>query len=326
MTLNLPDEALGRKLKCPKCGVKFQVGVSPARNVSSLSSMHGSPSMSGESTIELTKRQSGVNLPSRPADKHDPLQTFDLPLMHEPPAKGSRNSSNGTRQTSDALALFDDRPVAPRRKTAAEARTQSRRCPTCGGVVPPGMSLCQTCGLDLETGKRVSLVEEYIPPSAPRDEGIPAPVAIVGFLCLGVSVLCTLLAFLKWMGGASGAIYFIPIAGFGIYASIHYLRHHTPRLLLIALTLGAMIDLAGFVALPLYNGIIDDSPIIPIVKPEAPAGEPENTAEPSAEEPVGRPVAERIDANQLTLGITLLAAYAVISIYTLSLDVHRHRR
>jgi hypothetical protein len=326
MTLNLPDEAVGRKLKCPKCAVKFLVAAAPVHHGSSSeSSFPGSSELSAESTIELTKRQSGVNLPARPGANGDSMKTFDLPLMNEPAPKASanRSSGSGARQTSDALALFDDRPVAPRRKTAAEMRAQSRRCPTCGGVVPPGMSLCQTCGLDLETGSRVSLVDELTPTPTYRQEGIPTPIAIVGFLCLGVSVICTLLVLLKWLGGTTGAMYFVPIAGFGVYASIYYLRHKSPRLLLVALSLGALIDLAGFVALPLYNAINDDSPVVSIV----PAGKPsesETPAEP-AEENI-RPVAERLDTNQLTLGICLLLAYAVVSIYTLSLDVQRHQR
>jgi hypothetical protein len=328
MTLNLPDEAVGRKLKCPKCAVKFLVAAATAparRGSSSESSFPGSSELSAESTIELTKRQSSTDLPVRAGANGDPIKTFDLPLMNESKPKANGSSGKGGRQVSDALALFDDRPVAPRRKTAAEARAQSRRCPTCGGVVPPGMSLCQTCGLDLETGSRVSLVDDLTPTPTYRQQGIPGPVAVVGFLCLGVSVLCTLLALLKWLGGASGAMYFIPVAGFGVYASISYLRHRSPRLLLVALSLGALIDLAGFVALPLYNAINEDAPIVPIVQAEKTGASASEIPAESAEEAI-RPVSERLDTNQLTLGICLLVAYGVISIYTLSLDVQRHQR
>src|SRR2546429_591121 len=76
-----------------------------------------------------------------------------------------KSSNAGSRPVGDALALFQDSPkAAPRRLGAAEARAQARRCPTCGGVVPAGMSLCQTCGLDLETKTRVSLDDDLAPP------------------------------------------------------------------------------------------------------------------------------------------------------------------
>ncbi len=62
---------------------------------------------------------------------------------------------------ADALALFQDEPKQNRKPKGAEARAKARRCPSCGGVVGIGMSLCNTCGLDLDTGKRVAPLEIF---------------------------------------------------------------------------------------------------------------------------------------------------------------------
>src|SRR5262249_44903377 len=149
----------------------------------------------------------------------------------------------GARQVSDALALFNDRPTAPRRKTGAEARAQARRCPTCGGVVPQGMSLCQTCGLDLETGTRIAFDDDLSPPPAPQGPSIPLPVAIVGGVCAALSAVLTIAALVRWQQGAPGMLYFVPVAGFGVYAAVQFLRLKSVKMLLAALTLGAVLDL-----------------------------------------------------------------------------------
>jgi hypothetical protein len=273
---------------------------------------------SAESTLVLTKTySSGVDLPPMPTAAGDLRETFDLPLMREA-AHAATNGSTSSRgrDAADALTLFDDRPAAPRRKVGAEARSNARRCPTCGGVIPVGMSLCQTCGLDLDTGARVSLMDDLAPPAPPRQEGIPAAIAIVGFLCLALSGGATLLALIKWLGGTTGAQYFIPVAGFGIYASIQFLRCKTAKILLVALTLGAAIDLAGLVGLPIYNAMNE------VTVEQRPA----SSEDPEAPTEVIRPPAERLNLDQLWMGIAVLLVYAAMSIYILSPTVQRHFR
>ena len=321
VTLNLPDTAVGRRLKCPKCGVKFQVGGGGGTHhpPSAGPAPQKTPEPSAESTLVLTKTySSGVDLPPMPTAAGNLRETFDLPLMREA-ALASRNGqappSRG-RETADALTLFDDRPAAPKKRVGAEARATTRRCPTCGGVVSVGMSLCQCCGLDLETGDRVSLVEEFVPPTPPRPEGVPAPIAVVGFLSLAASVAAAFLALMKWTQGVSGAFYFIPVAGFGIYAAIQFLRCKTPKLLLVALTLGAAIDLAALVGLPVYYAMTDVTIEVRTTTSE----------DPDAPSEVVRPPSERLDMPQVTLGIILLGVYAATSIYILSPSVQRHFR
>jgi len=308
-TLNLPPGAEGRRLKCPRCGAKFLADAGPPG---------ASPDPSrGEtdSTLELSKRISSTDLPVIPMAAGDLRETFELPMLTESAGKaGSAAGAAGAKGTSDAATLFDDRPAAPRRKTGAEARAQSRRCPTCGSVVPAGMSLCGTCGLDLETGSRVSLEDEFAPPPKPRHKPVPIPIAVLGGLCVIGSLALSLVAAAQWRRGTTGAEYFIPVALFGTFAAVQFLRGKTARLLMVALGIGAAVDLVALIALPVYTANADVS----VVR------RPDAVDDPDAADAiiVGKP----IDRDRLSLGITLLFLYAVVSVYLLSPQVHRHFR
>jgi hypothetical protein len=351
VVLNLPDQAVGRKLKCPKCGVKFLAGdagvdATPAnRSGKGNGNGHGTPppdrTASAESTLELKRKNSSGDLPVLPMAEGDLRETFDLPSMtgaadsglgSTPPggsgllaadgsgarpavATGVRSSQTQT-QRADALALFDDRPAAStRRKAGAEARAQARRCPTCGGVVPVGMSLCQTCGLDLETGTRIALDDDLAPPPPPR-ASVPLPITIVGGVCCALSAALTVFALVRWQQGMPGAQFFIPVAGFGVYAAVQFLRGKSVKLLLAALTLGAVIDVFAFIAMPIYKAQIETT----VVHRDTPIDDPDAEAE------MIRPVTEQLDTQQLSTGITLLCFYALVSIYLLSPQVQRHFR
>ena len=316
VVLNLPAQAEGRKLQCPKCGIKFRAGGTGAAPGT------GKPSAgsneNAESTVELSKKQSSVELPVMPLAAGDLRETFDLPMMTEAASSGHGGMKSGTsggKSAADALALFDDKPAAPRRKTGAEARAQARRCPTCGGVVPQGMSICQTCGLDLESGMRVGLDDDLSPPPTVRSQGIPLPIGIVGGVCFAASLSLAVAALVMWMGGMEGAFYFVPVALFGGFAAVQFLRGKSVKLLLAALTLGAMIDLAGLVALPIYVAHTETQVI---------AQRPGEVDDPNESDVAITPITERLDTNKIKLGITLLILYGVISIYLISPQVSRH--
>src|SRR5262245_61920348 len=160
ITLNLPKDAAGRRLKCPKCGAKFQAtqadlnaastapGVSDAR-FDSLSGLVPVPADLQALIPAPAVTPHDVPVPTAPGDLRS---TFDLPMMTEAAEGGSSRS----REVADATALFEQKRT-PKRLVGAEARAQTRKCPTCKWVVPPGTSICQSCGLDLDTGTRVEL-------------------------------------------------------------------------------------------------------------------------------------------------------------------------
>jgi len=267
----------------------------------------------------LTRKPSGLDIPVMPTAEGDLRETFDLSMMTDAakPSKGVSAGGTAGVEAADALALFEDKPTAPRRKKAGDARAEARRCPTCGGFVPKGMSICQTCGLDLESGTRVDLADDLMAPSAPRATGIPLPVGIVGGLCAATSTVLAIVALAFWAQGKNGAQYFIPIAGFGIYASVQFLRLKSVKLLLVALTLGAVIDLAAFVALPIYQA---QTETILIQNAEASSEDPD-----VAEQRI-RSVEEQLDMGMLKTGFTLLGGYAGLSIFLISPLIQRHFR
>jgi len=315
VVLSLPEKVVGRRLKCPKCGEKFQVGATGAVPIPTpAKGNEGAPG----ATMLLSSRSTVGDLPAMPmTDGGDLRDTFELPMMTEsaPAAKGSASPAGG--EAADALALFEDAPQPRRKKTGAEARATARRCPTCGGVVPVGMSICQKCGLDLESGARVDLNDDLSPPPPPKPPGLSIPMAVVGALCLAVSVALTGYALYKWNGGLDGAIYFVPLALFGAAASVQFLRAKTAKLLLVALTLGAVMDLTFMIAYPIY---VANAEAAPIVRPIS------NEDDPEIEKEMIKPLAERLDTDTMGKGIALLVLYAGVSIYLISPGVQRRMR
>ena len=321
VVLNLPEKVEGRRLKCPKCGVKFQVGPT-ATGSKPVPSSPTSADLNPNSTLLLSRQPSSGDLPVMPTASGDLRDSFDLPMMTEaaparPGGKGGASGGPAGGEHADALALFEDSPQPRRKKTGAEARASARRCPTCGGVVPVGMSICQKCGLDLESGTRVDLADDLSPPPPPKPPGPSIPMTVVGSLCLAVSAALSAFAFFKWNAGLAGAIYFVPLALFGIFASVQFLRGKTVKLLLVALTLGAVMDLTFMIGAPIIKANEEAAPIERTISSNDDA---------ELEREIIKPYAERLDASTISKGIGLLFLYAGISIYLISPSVQKHMR
>src|SRR4051794_3814684 len=211
VVLNVPDHAIGKRLKCPKCGTKFAVSPGAEGSPDSTFLLPGITPPSSQEVISARKSSSEA-MPTAAGDLRD---TFDLPLMREEAGGSGMRGGGGTatakKQTADALDLFNDQPRKEKRRLSpAEQRSQPGRCPTCGGVVPAGMSICSKCGLDLESGTRVSLDDEFAPPPAPPQPMWPLPVAIIGGICFLASLIFTVATLSQWMRGVDGFLYFIP--------------------------------------------------------------------------------------------------------------------
>jgi hypothetical protein len=309
IVLNLPPGGEGRRLRCPRCSNRFYSGAPGTKPPTSAPGIDEASTGSGN--LRATVPARGEVLPRAEGDLRE---TFDLESM----TGSSGPSRPGRRQTADAEALFrDDDP--PRRKPApAELRARSRRCPTCGTIVPAGMSLCVGCGLDLDTGRRVEEEELFddSPPPAFRGDETPVGVLLLGGAALVVSAVLTLIAFLKWSGGLEGAQYLGIVGLFAIFASVQFLRGVSLKLLLIALTLGAAIDVVALIALPVYRAN-NEAPLPPAVAEAEPE---EGTAKrlPTYE--------ERLDTKSMMLGVGLLMAYAAVAFYLSTPGVRRHFR
>jgi len=310
IVLNLPPQSEGRKFKCPKCGTRFLAGASgdavapPAEGVDP------------NSTVLLSQKAGTTELFVMPTASGDLRETFDLPMMRDEAPGTSPGARGPGGSQADAAALFKEPAAAPRRKTGAEARAQARRCPTCGGVVPAGMSICQTCGLDLETNQRVGLNDDLAPPPPPRAAGMPIPIVVIGGLSAAGSVALAAFAFVKHMGGTAGAMYFVPVALFGMYAAVQFLRGKSVKLLLAALTMGAVINLVAMIGLPIFDAQSQTS----VVQIDDASDDPEGVGSQI------RPVIERLDTQKIGTGFILLVIYAAVSVYLLSPQVNRHFR
>jgi hypothetical protein len=318
IVLNVPDHALGKRLKCPHCGARF--GASPGGDRSAASSflLEEANPLAPTGTAGHRPPSSAEALPTVPGDIRE---TFDAPLLNEvsSAAKGGTATGTkpaaGTKPVADARALFDDGPRnAARRPTAAEARSKARRCPTCGGVVPVGMSLCSSCGLDLETGTRVVLDDDMAPVAAPRGPSLPLAVSILGGISFLGSLVLTIVTVSLWLRGFEGYQYFAPICIFGVYAAVQFLRRKSVRLLLMALTFGVAIDVVALVAMPIYRANAETAPIERTIGSEPAAGS----------ELVIPSVVEKLDTQSLTWGIGLIVVYASVAIYLTSPAVRRH--
>lgn len=302
VVLNLPDHAGGKRLKCPKCGHKFLVDADTGNYPTQERSDHDA---SPASSALLPQGRGDDAMPTAAGDLRE---TFDLPLMTE---ASSTPATAARAQAADALALFEEKKPAPRRPSSAEARAKSRRCPTCGGVVPVGMSICASCGLDLESGSRVQLDDDLMPEAPVRHVSAPLPLTIIAISSLLGSAALGLYAASQWYRGVAGCQYFVLICIFGAYSAVHLLRGHSPKLLLVALTLGAVIDIVALIALPIVQANQDTRVV------QGPADEEGNTT-------FIEPITDRLDQQQLSLGIAVLLMYAAICVYLMSPTVRRH--
>jgi len=299
--LNLPENSSGKRLKCPKCGTKFVVG--PDSSQYPTSEHSDVDASAASSMVDLARGGHGdLTLPTAPGDLRE---TFDLPLLGEATTPGPSSAAK-PQTAADALLLFEEKKPAPRRKLAAEARAQARRCPTCGGVVPVGMSICSSCGLDLESGARVQLDDDLMPEAPVRSQGAPLPVTVIALVALLGSLILGLYATVQYFNGVAGCQYFIPVCLFGGFAAVHLLRGHTAKLLIVALALAAMIDVVALIAMPIFEANQDAKVIA--VKPS------DDVDANFAIEPI----TERLDSQKLSLGIAVLLACAGVSFYLAS--------
>ncbi len=308
VVLNVPADAIGRRLRCPKCQTRFQAGTG-APSTSPTATARGTAEIAPPSVDNLKRPPSvDFDLPVAPIAPGSLREQFDIPLLSEPASKPAAGGAQG-----DALALFQDDPPARKRPRGAEARMQARRCPTCGGYVPQGMSLCSNCGIDIDTGRRVDLMEDITGPAPTRSTTPPIGVILVGSLALMGSVVLTLISFLMFQKGVTGAQLLLVPCLFGIYAAVQFLRNKSIKLLVIALTIGAIIDVMLLVAMPLYTAY-DDVQIV--ARPHSDNPDDDDVK-------ITSPI-DRFDSQKFTWGIALLVGYAAVCVYLNSPPVRRH--
>jgi hypothetical protein len=314
--LNLPPGIKpGKRLKCPRCATRFVITESDA---SSASTAPGLADATNTSMFEIPKRLGAPEELPPSLGEGDLREAFDLPLVSGSARDMERGEGVPGAQTADVGGLFEDRP-SKRRMTAAEARSQARRCVTCGTGVPRGMSICTMCGTDQETGLRVGLEDDLAPPPPPPPQGPPIHVSVAGGLCITGSLILLILSMIRTTRTVSTIellswLSLALVSAFGIYGSVQFLRGKSAKLLIVALTLGAIVDVLGLVGLPLLQPFLVDAESIvsPIVPQEPDEGD------------VGiLPFEERINLKIIMAGVGLILVYVIFALYLISPPVKR---
>jgi phage FluMu protein Com len=313
VVLNLPAHvAAGKRLKCPRCATRFVVSEEDASSMSTVPGLDDAAATS----FDLDKRPpTPDNLPIARSEG-DLRETFDLPLMSGRDAESGHAAS--APATADAAALFQDAGPSKRRVSAAEARSKARRCVHCGSGVAPGMSVCMTCGTDQETGLRVGLEDDLIAAPPPPSQGPPLHVAIIGGLCGTAGIILMILGAIQSIQGKTSAeksawLAMALVSVFGILGCVQLIRGKTTRLLLLALTLGAGLDVLGLVAAPLILPMLQDDDVMVDKR----AVDPDDSG-------VGiKPFEERINTQKIELGIVFIVIYAALSLYLMSPPVKK---
>ena len=169
----------------------------------------------------------------------------------------------------------------------------------CGGVVPRGMSICSTCGTDQESGLRVGLEDDLAPPPPPAPEGPPFHITTIGVLCGTAGLILLIMAIIQSTRGDSSVEHFAWLAlavvsGFGIFASVQFIRGRSAKLLIVALTLGVVVDVLALVALPIGQAMLEDQEKILTEF---------NPRDVDDTDKAIKPFEERIDSKKIALGV-----------------------
>ncbi len=327
--LNIPEAGIGRRLKCPRCGTKFHAeGAGPSPKSSAIGVEEARPASSlVVPPVRPGKPTDDEDLPY-PMASTDLRETFDAPLLmdddDDPPPRPSRSKEAGV------AGLFDE-PPPPKKISTAEAKKRPRRC-QCGSVVPAGMSLCQTCGLDLDTGQRIDVedfLDEVVAP--PRPPSAPMGVTLVGMLSMLVSILLAGVAFYIYITGAAGErswgyLLLGLVCCFGVFASYKFIQGKSSKYLLTALILGACINVVALIILPLTLAAgVSGSAANTFGEPE-----PIFFEEAPEDVPLGlKPVTAKIDWDKFSAGLAILAVTSALMFYITTPGVRRyfaHRR
>jgi len=321
VVLNLPAAvSAGKRMKCPKCGHRFAIS---EKDASSESTVAGVADADLVSSRDFGKRPpSHDNLPVPVADR-DLRDLFDLPLGTAASIEKSAVESKKP-VVSDAEALFQEPTVRKKKSTGAEARAQARRCVSCGGFVPKGMSICTACGVDQDTGMRVGLDDDLVPPPPPAATGPPLHIAITGFLCGLASLLLLVLSLIQSVRGQTGPTQYgwlclALVSAFGIHGAVQFFIGRSVKYLMLALTLGVFVDAMFLIALPLYQAHFPDRETV--VTKVAKKDTPDSL---DHEDVQLNPITDRLDRQKIEGGLIVILLYAMLSVYLMSPPVKRY--
>ncbi len=148
VSLNLPPQAEGHRVRCPKCGGRFHV--EPMEHAPKPASSPGASAVrSADSTFELDPKPSSIELPVMPVSSGDLRDTFNIPMMTEAdiaPASSKAKAAHPARDVADAAALFDEKPAPRKKKTGAEGVPRPAAVRPAAGWSPRGCQSARRAG------------------------------------------------------------------------------------------------------------------------------------------------------------------------------------
>ena len=303
-------------LKCPKCATRFVVSEADA---SSLSTVPGLADAAATS-FDLDKRPPTPDDLPIATSEGDLRETFDLPLdertRRRARARGLRLPRRPTRPPSSRITA-----PSKRRVTAAEARSRARRCIHCGSGVPQGMSICMTCGTDQETGLRVGLEDDLIPPPPPRPQGPPLHVAIIGGLCGTAGIILMLPGAIQSTQGTIQRRK-LCVARPGPGLRLRHLRLRSVHPGQVRQGAHARADARRRASTcSAWSLFRSSSPCSKIRSRSSADVKPKDLDESDVEI---KPFEERIDTQRIELGVVFIVIYAVLSLYLMSPPVKKY--
>jgi hypothetical protein len=268
-------------------------------------------------TLPATKKPPSHDDLPVPVAEGDLRDTFDVPLGS---GRDIERSAASGPQAADAAGLFADAGPSRKRQSAAEARRIARRCTNCGGLVPQGMSICSACGTDQETGMRVGLEDDLAPPPPPAAPGPPLHISIIGTFCVATAVILLVFAAVQTVRPRSTIenvawICLALVSGFGIYAGVEFIRGKSAKLLMLALSLGVVVNVMIMIALPLFEAYFADP---------AQVIRESQSNDLDLAPVVIKPPEERIDQKKIKAGAGVLILYAVLAVYLMSPPVKKY--
>ncbi len=314
MILNLPDRAkAGKRLRCPKCGLRFVVTESDAASESTLAGpLDADPAVSG---FEIEKPPlSRDDLPLAMADR-DLRETFELPLASGRDAE--RQGAAAAPAVGDAAALFQDHGETRRRPTAGDAGSRPPVLPLRRPGAPGHVDLRDLRDRPGNRGAR-RIRRRPRAAAAPPSSGPPMHVAIIGGLLGTGALILLILSLIKSVGGAEGWqtygwLCLALVAGFGVFAVVQFIRLKSAKLLMVALTLGVVVNLMVLIVKPLVVASLDTEGTV----------SPYHSDDPNESGVAMQGWEDRLDLSSIKLGITFLVLYAVLAIYLMSPAVRK---
>jgi hypothetical protein len=162
----------------------------------------------------------------------------------------------------------------------------------------------------------VGLHDDLTPPPPPRPTGVPLHIAIPGMFCGLAGGLMAILALVQSARTEEGVhrygwLMLAVVAGYGVYGAVQFLRGRSVKVLILALTLGAIVNVIALIGLPIFEANFADT--ADVVVRGADTAEGPDVGE--LAEYVYRPLVDRLDQDRIELGVGLLIGYAIFVAY-----------